>query len=489
MDKIGLSFIYIATSQVITVLGGLTVNIFLSRYLGKEFYGQYSFIISGIIVLGLSLVSNGFPQTLSKYIAEEKMQIKPFASKILFFHAVESVIIMISYIVLSPVISFLTNEKILLKLIILAACIIPFQAIISFVIALNNGLRKFKEQAIIVSLLVLIKSLFVIFFAFFFSVEGAIFGFFLSMFIVAIALVVKSRSYYSFDRKFKLSKEIWTYFYRITFFSIEISLLLSIDLILLKFLLGKNQNAQLGIYNAGAVIAKTCYFLIVSFSSIMFPIISHLMSNNKKEEARRQIGAMIRLSSILIIPVSLIISSLSPVFINLFFKIEYSYAHIVTSILAIGYSLLGFFFIFMNILNSIGDVLRTNLLSSGVILVDILLLNILIKHYGIVGASIATAFASFIGCLLSIFLIKKKIGISVDLFSLIRINFVNIILFFLVNFLIDFFTRVNLIGWAAILFIEFIIYFLILKLTNDFDVLKTFNEYLIKLKIFIINKK
>lgn len=480
MEKVSTGFIYLVISQVFTVLGGFIINIFLSRFLGKELYGQYSLLIVGVMVIGYTIIANGFPQTLSKYISEDKYEIKPFVTKILAIQLIESFIILFIYLAISPLLAHIFKESELLILLFVAAITIPTQGLISFLVGLYNGLRRFKTQAILVSLLSLAKVVCILILTLFFDVLGAILGVFLATLGIALIYLFFSRNFYIKDFSFKITKDIWQYFFRITVFSLLLSILLALDITCLKLFLVSNQNAQLGVYNAGAVIARTGFFIIVTFSGVMFPIISKLLSKGKKDQAQIQIGAMLRISSIFLVPIILILASMSPIFVNLLFGFEYNSSAIITTILALGYSLIGYFVVFSNILNSIGEVRITIITSISIIGIDVGLLYFFIKYVGLEGAAIATTISSLIGVVVVIYFTIKKIGININLHSLIRINVLAIILFGVANFIFILFLK-SIAIWLGVLIVETVLYFVFLYILRDFNMLAIYKEYREKL--------
>jgi len=488
MNKLSSGFIFISASQMITVLGGLIINIFLSRYLGKDGYGIYSLIISGIMMVGISLVSNGFPQTLSKYISEGKYELKAFVTKIFLMQIIESLIILVLYIVFSPLLSIILKEDDLFGYLVIASFIIPTQAIVSFLVGLYNGLRMFGNQAALVSLFSFFKVTCIISFTYLFGIKGAIFGFFMSTLFVSLLFIFKARKYFTRRFNFSIIKDIMPFFLRITLFSIELSLLLSLDLNCLKLFLNYNQNEQLGIYSAGAVIAKTSFFLIISFSGVMFPIISNLLANDKLNEAQQQIGNMIKISSVFLLPIVITLVFLSPVLVNLFYGVEYSSSSSIVSILVFSYSILGYFVIFANILNSIGEVKTINIISIITIAIDIILLYFLIKALSIKGAAIATTISSLIGLISLIIILLQKIGIKMETMSILRISIIGLIIFGISNAFLVFLTK-NVIFWVGILIIETILYFTVLHLTNDFYVLYVIREYYSKYSKWLKNQR
>jgi len=473
MAKIVQGFIFLATSQVLTIISGFITNIFLIRYLERELYGQYSYVVTGILAIGLSAIANGFPQTLSKNISENKVDVKSFATKLLCYQLIEALLLFILYVAISPLIASILNEKQLLVLIITASFIIPAHGIVSLIVGLFNGLRQFHIQSLIVSLLAISKTFFTIIFCLFLSVQGAIIGFLVSNFTIGVFSLIFARRYFGKIHDLKLSKEHFVYFFRINIFNFSLSLILALDLIFLRFFLPANQNDLIGLYNAGAVISKTAFFLIISFSGVMFPTIANLLSEDKRNEAKIEIGKMIKLSSIFLVPLILILSSLSSVIIQILFGIDYIQSNIISSILVFGYSILGFFVIFANILNGIGNVLTTNIISILTIISDAIFLFLFIREKKIVGAAIATTIASFIGFMLILIIIIKKVGVRINFISILRINFTGILIFGGLNILIKHF-GFNIYLWIPILISEFIIYVLILVLFKDLRIKELF---------------
>ena len=471
VESIGKNFILISFSQIITVISGFVINIFLTRNLGTELYGQYSLVISGVLAIGLQMIASGFPETMSKFIAEEKEDIVKLTSQILSYLIIESVILTIIFMALSPLIAFSLDENELLYLIIIASLIIIGQGLVSFFISLYNGLRKFKIQGIIVSLLAIVKLIFVIIGTLFWGVLGAIMGFLFSTLIISLIFIFVSRKYLDTKLNFSFSKKIFSYMMQITLFNLGIVLMTSIDIIMIRYLLNENGNDLVGIYNAGASISRLVYFLIISLSGVMFPTISNLIANDHFEEAKTQIGGMIKIASIFLIPFTLIVSSLSESIVQILYKTDYSGSAQINMILVFGYSLLGFFVIFSNIINATGNVKLPILISLIIIAIDAILLFVFITYVGVIGATIATLISTLIGFVIIIVYTVKRIGIKLKIASIIRINLSGIILFGGLNYIIGIFD-LQFYYWIPILFGEIVIYFLLLALFKDFNIIR-----------------
>jgi len=91
-------------------------------------------------------------------------------------------------------------------------------------------------------------------------------------------------------------------------------------------MLGNTSTYYTGIYNISLLIARVPYYVVITFSSIIFSIISNLLSKGKREEAKKQIVKMIKPSSIFVLPLILTISTLSKYIISIAFGQDYSLA-------------------------------------------------------------------------------------------------------------------------------------------------------------------
>jgi len=482
MENIGRNFVLIAISQVIIIISGFAINIFLTNYLGIELYGRYSLVITGILAIGLKLIAGGFPETMSKFVSEEKYDLESLISGILFYQMIEAILLTIILMAISPLLAISLNENNLLALILLASPIIIGQGLVSYFVCLYNGMRKFKIQSLIVILQAIFKIIFVIIGGYYWKIEGAIIGFLLSTLLVAFIFIFKARKHLGRKLSFKIPKEIFSYMFEITVFGLCIILFSSLDILSVRYLIKGQGSNLVGIYNAGATVSRLSLFLILSLSGVMFPTISNLIAKNDKENAKEQIGQMIKISSIFIIPIVLLLSSFSKNIIEILYKPEYIDSFEVNRYLVFAYSILGFFVVFSNIINAIGKVKITIIISVVTILLDVILLYFLVTYIGIIGATIATLIATTIGLIVLIIVTYKQIGINVKLITLFKINSVGIILFGVLNYILVYFFTLKFYFWIFVVIGEIIIYFILLGVLKEFNALSLMKSIILKLK-------
>ena len=305
---------------------------------------------------------------------------------------------------------------------------------------------------------------------------------------VALIFVLVSKKYLGVKLYFKIPKEIFTYMFEITIFGLCMTLFSSLDIISVRYLIEGEGYDIVGIYNAGATISRLSLFIILSLSGVMFPTISNLMSKNDKEKAKKQIGHMIKIASIFILPIILLFSSLSKIIVEILYKPEYIDSFEVNRYLVFAYSILGFFIVFSNIINAIGKVKITIIISIIAIFLDVILLYFLVTYIGIIGATIATLISSSIGLITMIIVTHKKIGISIKLITLFKINSFGIILFGVLNYVLIYFFALKFYIWIFVVIGELIIYFLLLGILKEYNVLVFMKSILTKMKEYFPNK-
>jgi len=139
--------IYLMVSQVVFLLCGYGVHIFLAREFGPTLYGNFGVIISIIVWFELAVI-RGIPTAVQNFIAKD--QKNAFAIKNFFFY-VQLLIASILFIILlvsSPLIANLLNDRSLTDFIRIAAFDLIIYALYALYVSVQNGLSEFKKQAI-----------------------------------------------------------------------------------------------------------------------------------------------------------------------------------------------------------------------------------------------------------------------------------------------------------------------------------------------------
>ena len=414
--------IYLTIGQIVFVISSYTLHIGLARYLGPEKYGMFGVILY-LTIMARSLVNRGVPQSVSKYIAENEGYANTIKNKGLFVQAVVSIIIAIIYFSCAKVLSQLLHDSSLTPYIQLSAINVPFFGLYMIYIYSLNGKRWFGHQAILGIIHDTILPLIIIILVLAgFSLNGAIMG----LILTAIIGSVVGHFYCQFEPDHHVpeglpppeglhlpeghvmhdTKPIYfpvstiiKFAIPVTIFAIFTSILLSIDLLLVKSIL--KENIQAGFYASARSLAVTPFFISIALSRSIFPAIARAAADNNHSLTRQYIQHSLRLLLIWMIPVVAIVSATSREIILLIYSTPYLSASIPLSILIIG---IGFFTVYLILTTIItaGDNPNLSMWLNIVILIVSIIANLyLIPRYGIIGASIGTSIAMIIGAIIS----------------------------------------------------------------------------------------
>jgi len=105
------------------------------------------------------------------------------------------------------------------------------------------------------------------------------------------------------------------------------------------------------------------------------------------------------------------------------------------------------------------------------VIIDIVFQRFFIYKFLIIGAALATAVTTLIGLIIVILFTINKIDIRLPIFSIIRINVISFSIFGLLNIILsNFFANHNLLI-PLVIFIETIIYLILLFIFNDFNLI------------------
>lgn len=418
--------VYMVTAQMIAIISSYIIHFGLGRYLGPSMYGIYGVIMALVSMLTLILTS-GLPQAVSKYIAEDNKKaysiIKRTAKVQFMFSLVLFAIIFFG----ARVIANLLNDRSLVGYIIIAAFIIPFRAMTFLYNSYLNGKHYFKRVAFLSNLYSVYRVIFIFILAYFFYVKGVLFGMILTS-TVSLILVLLSIKEKNDEYEFEVKKAV-KFAIPVSIFTVLLTFLLSLDLYMVKSLLGNNE--LVGYYTSAAVISQIPYSLFSALSFVLLPAVSHSIANGLVVRTKRLINQSMRHILILLVPIVLLISAKSEELVSLIYSSKYMAAVEPLSILTIGLGFFILFFLLAIMINASGK----PKLSLGILLLVIPLnfvLNfVLIRSYGLKGAAISTTIASFVAMVIAGSYMYKRFKTIISFKSLVKILMAGLIIYFI----------------------------------------------------------
>lgn len=462
-------FIYLISGQIIFVICGFGINFGLARLLGPELYGAYGVIIS-ILLWAELFVMHGIPIALQKFLAEQSSiayMVKKVAIKIQFVFS--GLVAIALFFGSSFLADFFNDPKYELYLKIVSSDILIF-GLYRFYLSFNNGLRKFKNQAIIVScyavgklsatfLLVFLK--FSLIGAFLGSITGSVIGL-----ITGILLSGIERNRTNFDFKRFIDFSVPNILY-----AVSVNLLFYIDLWSVRYFLDEVSS---GFYNAACTIARMPTFMFYALSGVMLPLISRAIFNKETHATRQYIEQSVRIMFIFYIPCTLIVISTSNNLISLLFTDMYSPSAEILNILIVGLAFLTIFTLLNNIIIADNKMKLLFGITIILVIVDFLLNWKLVPLYGTKGAAYATSITSLIGVVIIGAIIYFRFRVLIKIKSLLRFSIAGLVVFY-ISGLYEFNGILLIFNYIALCGLYVLILYLFKEFTaEDIEKLKTY---------------
>ncbi len=396
--------IYITASQIIFLVSSYAAQFILGTFLGPSMYGIYGVVIALVTTVSLFLVS-GLPESVSKYIAEDQSRAHGIKKKALKIQTALSLLIFAAYFLSAGFIANLLNDPGLKIYIQISAFLIPGRAISSIYSGFFNGTYRFKEQATAQIIFALSRLFFILVLVYFFSLKGAVIGFISAPFFSWLYSAIKSGDKKARVIRFGIARLV-RFAVPILIFSLLLTLLISLDLFLVKRILGDNE--QVGYYNAAAVISKLPYLLFGAIAIVSFPAISNAVTNKLIEKSKRLINQSVRYLLILLFPTIILISATSKRLITFVYTESYAPAAAPLSILIIGLGFLTVFYLMAKVLIAAGKPYIPMIALFVLTIFDFTLNWVLISVIGIKGAAIATTTTAFLAMAVLLFFVYSR---------------------------------------------------------------------------------
>lgn len=427
--------IYNLFARGLFILSGYLIHISLGRYLGPKEYGIFGVILSFLDINQIFL-ADGIRQAISKFVAENPNNAWPILKSGLKIQATLALLIVSLYFILSNQIAILLGDSDIARYIRITVLVIPFIGFYLASLGALNGKREFDKEALVMSIYAISRALAVLMLAIVFvqGVAGAISGSFIAAFLafgLGLFLIWSERA----ERK-KSSfpvKKIISFALPITLFFLGVTLLMNIDLLMVKKFLSP-QSA--GFYTAATVFAKTPYFLFYAFSAIALPTISGSYAKNSGELLKRQVKRINKYLVLIGLPLVLLMNATSLPLIQLFYSPAYLPASQPLSILALGVFFLAVTVTLATIMMAIDKSRTAAKIIFTLAGIDFILNYLLIPQHKLRGAALATTLTSALGMTLSGIYIHSKLKALIEPGSLIKITLASLSIYILAKSLL-----------------------------------------------------
>ena len=441
---------------------GIERNIQLS--VGFNDYGAYYTLFSFSLIL--SIISDpGLSNYLIRHLSQNDISSRT-NSELLFLKIVLSLIYLGSTCGLGLALGY--KHDYFNLLLILAGYQVAWQ-FLTYLRGFLKGLHLFNAE-IFFSVLdkVLLFLLFIPLLAYEFEASKSIFFFAYSQLIAVVVAIIacsiflsrKKVSIFRIEKirlRFSLLKEVWPF----TLFAFLVLIYNKIDVVMLEQILGDEMGKEeAGIYAAANRLLDASNMICVLFTSLFFPTISKLISNDKK------IDKIVSSSFGILISFTIIIALSSwfyrrDLMLLLYGEESNRYVSGIFAVLMLNSPLLALYHIYSSVLIASNNLKQLNIISAFCVGINIILNIFLIPPYRAFGATISSVFTlMLVTSLYSIFYhnyfkVKfnllsgiKVIGLILVLLAtynfLEHIHFhwlISILIFMAVGFIFSYFTR------------------------------------------------
>ncbi len=476
MGKLAKGTLYFMFVQLIFMASGYIIHAGLGRLLGPAAYGIFGVVISLMTLVNVLLV-NGIPQAGSRFIAIANDSIGAIIKITVNLQIVLSIAVFALYFLLSPVIAGMLGDPSLSGYLRASAFVIPVYALNSLYGGFLNGLRLYGKQAVVqfvYSIAKVVGSVGLVLLDF--AIYGAIAGYFLGS-LVGLGIgwyYLRSTGKDSNTGNF-LYREIIDFSLPLIIFSFAILFLMSIDLLLVKMIMG--EDVQAGYYTAASTLSKMPYLILTGLGAALFPAISKSIAMKDTAQTGKYIRESMKYLVLLLLPMVLIINASSSSLIRLFYSGKYEPAAYPLAVLVIGLGAFTIFSILTTVINAAGRTRVPMIMTAVLVPIAVGLNWFLISAYQLNGAAIATTITGLAGMIMASAYIIRMFGPFMEILS-----FLKMLMASLITYVIAIEVQVTgpfLILWYVLLFMIYMGILVLIKelnMSNLKDIKRILNE-------------
>lgn len=426
-------------SKMTFVVSSYAIHFALGRFLTEAQYGLIGTIIT-IINFEYIFFTDGVRQGMSKSISMRKYDEKDIIKTGLKFQIALIVVFFVATFGGAELMAGALGDPEMTKYIRGIALLIPFTGIYSLILGILNGHKFFQAEAGISTVYPLLKLSIIPFALVLFpdAVLGAEAGFlFAGVITMLLALATllsynKKRVVYNSSLKMPLKEYLQLTSGYMLLFCVS-TVMMNLDTLILKSV--SLDNAVVGYYTGVATFAKVPYFLLTAFYTVALPVITRHHAAGEKEQATAEIGNLLTVILVLILPIVTTVSAAAGSILSLFYKPSYWAGRDALSLLVFGISFLGMTLFFTMILSAADRKWFIIVLSIAMLIGQAFFCPLLTSVFSLTGTAGATLLVAGIGMLISAMYTRKVFGRYLNKKHMILIAFHMICFFLAVYFL------------------------------------------------------
>lgn len=414
----------LVVSTVISAVG----TIFIARLLGSDQYGLYTVVLTVPALISIFRdwgVNYAMIRFTAQYRAEGRIdEIRSiFLSGIIFEIAMGLMLSIFSLIFADFLATTVFNRPVIAPLIPLASFVVFASGLIAAGTAVFTGFERMELNSIMLVTQSIFKTVLIITFVLLgLGVPGATIGFTAGTFIAGIIGVLLIWVIYRHLPKPATHRlEIKAYLTTMLQYCLPLSFALIITALLPQFyafllpIHYVTDNIIIGNYGVAMNFVVLITFFAMPITTMMFPAFSKLNAEKDKEPLKNIFQFSVKYASLLVVPVTAIVMSLSRPAVETLFGSTYDSAPLFLSLFAIQYLYTAFGNLSLSgLLNGQG---QTSFILKMAIVTGIIgfpLGYILIMNFGVLGLITSTLVNPISGIIMGLLFIRKQYSVTVD---------------------------------------------------------------------------
>ena len=473
-QSMGVGTVYLMGAELIFILSNYLIHIGVARYLGTEAYGLFGLLLS-LYLINRAFLNTGVPRAVSKFVShspEKRDSIFQISFKLQLLLAF---IFALLYIIFARNIAALLHDHSLTRYIVfLGVMVIPLALFSLQTSGYLNGLKLFREQALVKTIHAGARIVFTFLLVFLgWGIWGTLWGYLLAILAGLLiswrflkkksATLVESSYSKSFPVDSLISWEkILAFALPITAASLAFTLIRNVDVLFIKYFLA--DNTLVAFYTAAFTLSTAPAMIFTTLPQVLMPSVSQAVARNNLPLVQKYISQSFRYTLLLLLPLTALVAVTSTKLLNLFYSSTYSVAGPVLSVLIVGSMFWSLFALLTSVTTGSGKPWIEMVLGILFLIMIVILDLLLIPQQGIIGAAYSFVITSFLALSLVSIYIYARYKTLLPWFSLARITLGSV----LVSLLAYFFPYQGL-ALVPLYAGLFLLYFLLLYLFGELE--------------------
>lgn len=414
----------LVVSTVISSVG----TIFIARLLGSDLYGLYGIVLTApnlIMIFRDWGVNSAMVRFTAQYRAEDRgSEIRSlFISGIIFEVTIGLVLSIISFTLSGFLATTVFNRPDIVPLIQIASFVVLTGGLVNAATAAFTGIERMELNSIMIICQSIIKTIVIITLVVLgLGTSGAVIGFTTASFIAGlIGMLVVWVVYRNLPKPSTLRLEIMAYIKELLKYGMPLSISTIMAGFLTQFFIFLlpihyvTDNTMIGNYGIAKTFVVLISFFATPITTMLFPAFSKLDPQKDRETLKNVFQSSIKYASLLVVPVTALVMSLSEPAISTLFGDTYTTAPLFLALLAITYLYTAFGKLStVNLINSQGQTKYNLKLSIITASIGFPMGFILIMQFGVLGLIASTLTAGLPSLFISLRWAKKRYDVSVD---------------------------------------------------------------------------